>query len=232
MTKIHFKPSLSKSPAKAGIELRQMTHLDPKSLRVAIIEDDRDCRQSLSEFLVLYGYRVMNFGSADEFLNDARHKPIGCILLDLWLPGTSGLEFLRKQMDKAGSPPIIVVTGQGDISLAVQAMKFGAIDFLEKPISRDALIQALVVAFEKRPDQTALELFAKLSPREQEVTGLIMQGLTTRAIAAELGVSHRTVECHRARILEKLNAANVAELVRVAMQAGVRAESRETHRKY
>lgn len=185
---------------------------------IVIIEDDAPSRQALSQLLALNGHRKQCYASADDYLSQPPRNPVDCILLDLRLPGTGGMEFLQLESVRRG-PPVVVITGHAEIALAVQAMKLGAVDFLEKPIDRDQLLRAITSALRSSPDHEATRLLGTLTRRESEIAELIAAGRTSREIASQLDVSYRTVECHRGHILEKLNAANAAELVRTMMLA-------------
>lgn len=189
-----------------------------RTTRIAIIDDDSGSRDALSALMNLSGHRCVGFDSAESYLAYERRDQFGCVLLDLDLPGMDGLALLREVADTTSSA-FIVVTGTGEIALAVQAMKAGAIDFLEKPIDHEALLSALTVALERPSNVEFRERFARLTSREREITDLILQGMTTNSIAERLEISRRTVETHRGHVLDKLEASNVAELVRITILA-------------
>ena len=186
--------------------------------QVAVVDDDASVRDALCQFLSLRGYRASGYPSADAYLDKANPKLIHCLVLDMLLPGISGLELLER-IHGTPSPPCIVITGHGDVLLAVRAMKLGAVDFLQKPVAALALLEAVRSALTTGANQPARERLAKLSPREHQVAELILEGKTTPMIAEQLGVGDRTIDTHRGRILEKLEARNVADLVRIMMLA-------------
>jgi FixJ family two-component response regulator len=175
------------------------------------------------------GLTATVYGSADEFLSKYSPEQPGCLLLDVRMPGMSGLE-LQQQLNVRGAIlPVIFLTGHGDVPMAVEAMQHGAFDFLQKPFRDQDLLERVGQALEK--DRTAREQLrltdrirehiASLTPREHEVLLLMGLGKPNKVMAAELGVSQRTVEIHRARVMEKMEARSLAQLVRMAMDAGV-----------
>jgi two-component system response regulator FixJ len=197
---------------------------------IFIVDDDADIRASLSRSLKTRGYEVEAFASASEFLaSDAGERP-GCLILDYGLPEVSGLE-LQETLVKRGAPlPIIFITGHGGVSEAVQAMKHGAVDFLEKPFRQEVLLARIEAALKlnansRRKDATtqdAATRFARLTEREKEVASILVlkpAQSSSKDVARLLGISPRTVDHHRARILEKMGTSSVAELVNLAMAA-------------
>jgi FixJ family two-component response regulator len=191
---------------------------------VYVIDDDVHVREGLSSLFRSVGLRVELFGSTAEF---AQRKPAdgpSCLVLDVRLPGLSGLEFQAELAKANSSIPIIFITGHGDIPMSVKAMKAGAIEFLTKPFREQELLDAVRVAIERdssnREQQMALSdlqsRFDTLSPREQEVTALVTAGLMNKQAAAKIGISEITVKVHRHNAMRKMGAKSLAELVRMA----------------
>jgi two-component system, LuxR family, response regulator FixJ len=192
---------------------------------IFVVDDDEGVRNSLRFLLKSVGLETRALASASEFL--AIHQPAqpGCLVLDVRMPGMSGLE-LQQQLNVRGAViPVIFITGHGDIPMAVEAMQHGAFDFLQKPFRDQDLIDRIQRALERDArNRVALAQHAKirerlesLTPREQEVLALMARGKPNKVMAAELGVSQRTVEIHRARVMEKSGAASLAQLVRMVM---------------
>ena len=196
---------------------------------VFVVDDDESIRKGLSRLLTAAGYRPRAFGSADEFLKEPREDGPGCIILDVHLPGLSGLDLQGTLAASGRSVPIVFITGVGDIPMSVKAMKAGAVDFLPKPFEAEALLEAVARALEKdaaerRQQKQSRALAARiqaLTLREREVLALVSAGKMNKQIAAELGASEKTIKVHRGRVMKKLGAASVAELVRLADRAGV-----------
>lgn len=195
---------------------------------VFVVDDDDAVRDSLSISLKLAGHAVETFESAASFLASGAHTRSGCLITDIRMPDMDGLE-LQEELVRRGSPlPVIVITGHGDVPLAVRAMKAGARDFLEKPFARDAMLAAVKRALEagSRAAQSALDAqqmrsrIATLTPREREVFDLVVAGKQSKVIAHELGASPRTIEVHRGRMMQKMKAGSLQELVRMALAAG------------
>jgi FixJ family two-component response regulator len=190
---------------------------------VYIVDDDAAVRDSLALLLGLRGFRTACFASAESFLASYRPGEMGCLLLDVRMPGMSGLELQAKLLAQGDPLPVIVITAHGDIAMARAALKAGAEDFLEKPIDEDALLQALHAALDRdsRRAQQATESagFTErvrgLTLRERQVMELVAEGRANREIAQSLGISLRTVEVHRARMIDKLGVRSVPELVRL-----------------
>jgi two-component system response regulator FixJ len=193
---------------------------------VHVIDDDAPMRDSLRLLLEASGFAVRTHDGAGAFLTDIPTGP-GCVLTDVRMPEIDGLELLQRLNDHHVRLPVIVMTGQGDIAIAVRAMKAGALDFLEKPFSDEALLGAVTRALEqgeklREAAATSAEAavrLATLTPREREVLDLLVSGLPNKAIARELGASPRTIEVHRARVLEKLEANSLPDLVRLVLAA-------------
>ncbi|CAM3939957.1 response regulator transcription factor [Bordetella muralis] len=190
---------------------------------VLIVEDDLSIRDALRRLFQAVGVDVRTFGSATELLQSKLPDEASCLVLDIRLPGRSGLD-LQLELEKAGSQiPIIFMTGHGDISMSVRAMKAGASDFLTKPFGDQELLDAVAAALGRDQERrTAMKVneglqlrFGSLSPREREVMGLATDGLMNKQIAWELNISEITVKIHRARVMKKMGARSLAELVRM-----------------
>jgi two-component system, LuxR family, response regulator FixJ len=205
----------------------------PADRCVYIVDDDDAVRDSLSVLLEAKAYAVKSFASAPEFLAAAPSLPIGCLIVDIRMPEMDGLELQQRLIERALHFPMIVITGHGDVPLAVRAMKAGAIDFIEKPFTSDAILDSLGVALSRlavpnEPDPSAVAAASKLallSPREHEVLEGLLAGLPNKSIAYDLAISPRTVEIHRARLMDKMGARSLSELIRLALTAGVRPSS-------
>ena len=196
---------------------------------VYVVDDDAAVRDSLALLLRSVSLPVETFESAPQFLECHDPGRGGCLLLDIRMPGMSGME-LQQQLRQRGSElPIIFITGHGDVAMAVQAMRSGALDFIEKPFRDQALIdrihEALTLDNERRRAQKELTdlraRFARLTPREHEVMLRIAQGQANKLIASELGLSERTIELHRARVMHKTGARSLAELVSMTARLGL-----------
>lgn len=192
---------------------------------VFVVDDDEGVRNSLRFLLKSVGLQTHALASAAEFLDGYKPSQPGCLVLDVRMPGMSGLE-LQQQLNLRGAViPVIFITGHGDIPMAVEAMQQGAFDFLQKPFRDQDLIDRIQRALERDArNRAALEEHARirtrldsLTPREREVLALMTRGKPNKIMAAELGVSQRTVEIHRARVMEKSGAASLAQLVRMVM---------------
>ena len=194
-----------------------------------MVDDDASIRTSTERLLRTAGFTVHTFGSAKEFLASSRPQGPACLLLDVRLPGLSGLE-LQRELTQAGfTVPIIFITGHGDIPMTVRAMKAGAVEFLTKPVRKQRLLDAIRAAVERdrsmHKERSASEAlrqrYEQLTPREREVMARIVAGLLNKQIAGELDTSERTIKFHRAHIMEKMEAESLAELVRMAGQLGI-----------
>ncbi len=202
---------------------------------VFVVDDEAGVRNSLSRLLAGASLPVQAFDSAQSFLTGLQPGQAGCLLLDVNMPGMSGLQLQSELRKRDILLPIIFLTGSADVSMAVAGMKGGAFDFLEKPIENDVLIarvrDALALDLERRQDDLAYRhtraRLSKLTPREREVLDLLVAGRANKMIAYLLGASVRTIEVHRGRVMEKMQAASVAELVRMilTLQAGQRSTS-------
>ena len=193
---------------------------------IFVVDDDEAVRLSTEMLIRSMGLRVETFDSATEFLEDFDPQQPGCVILDIRMPGMSGLELQDHLNEMKASIPIIFVTGHGDVPMAVTAMKAGAIDFIQKPFRDQELIDRVHAALdedrEQRQEAAAQgeinERIKTLTSREFEVMGLVVDGKPNKAIAFDLGLSPRTVEIHRARVMQKMAAGSLADLVRMALR--------------
>jgi len=200
-----------------------------RSKTVLVVDDDNAVRDSLKWLIESVGLSALLFASADEMLNSDALQHAGCILLDVRMPGISGLELQERLNARGVITPVIVITGHGDVPMAVRAMKAGAMDFIEKPFSDQLLLDEIYRALEKdaesrksaEMDARIHERYELLSPRERTVMTMVVEGMSNKAVAAELGLSQKTVEVHRARVMTKLRADSLAQLVRYAVQLGL-----------
>jgi len=195
---------------------------------VFVVDDDRAVRESLALLVQSVGLEVETFAGAGEFLDAYRPDRRGCLITDIRMPGMSGLELQERLTEDGYHIPVIVLTGFGDVPAAVRALKGGAVDFVEKPFNPQALLdlvqQALVRDTELR-EQAAREAdlaerMALLTPREREIMALVVAGKANKVIAIDLSISERTVELHRGRIMKKMQARSVAELMRIVLPPG------------
>lgn len=195
-------------------------------MRVALIDDDPAVLDSLTLYLANKGMTVSGYASADAFVNAAA-PAFDCIVADVRMPGLTGLDLVRRFSEEGRSVPIILITGHGDVDMAVAAIKQGAFDFIEKPFDESRLLAAIENAARARARTQAETTdladlrarFAGLSERQRQVLELAVTGLSNKEIAARLGISYRTVEIHRAWMMERMGARNLAELVRMFMLA-------------
>jgi two-component system, LuxR family, response regulator FixJ len=192
---------------------------------IHIVDDDSAVRRSLERLVHSAGFSTKSYGTADAFVAAAPSSSDGCILLDVWMPGWNGIELLAHLRRMGVALPVIVITGHGDVQTAVLAMKNGAADFIEKPFSDEALLCAIEAALASgRADrdvevEDAARHIARLSRREREVLDALVEGKPNKIIAYDLGLSVRTVEVHRARMMERLGVRQFAEAVRLAVLA-------------
>ena len=190
---------------------------------VFVVDDDADLRESLGWLLESAGLRFKSYASAQEFLTHYKPEEPGCLLLDVRLPGLSGLDLQEELRRRGVPPPIIIITGHARVPMAVRALKGGAIDFIKKPFSDQVVLERIrqAIDLDRRTRQMRMEstqfaaLLANLTPREREVMDLVITGKPNKIIAADLGISPKTVEIHRGRVMEKLQVESVAELVRL-----------------
>lgn len=192
---------------------------------IYVVDDDDGMRRALSLLLSTVGYKTAVFASSKEFLDKVKTDAAGCLILDIRMPGMSGLE-LQQHLNRMGSMlPVIFITGHGDVPMAVQAMKEGAFEFVQKPFRDQDLLDRINHALEldkenrstlaRRADVSAR--FESLTPREKQVMQLVVDGAANKVIAIDLGLSERTVEIHRAKVMEKMGARSVAHLVKLQM---------------
>jgi FixJ family two-component response regulator len=195
--------------------------------RVFIVDDDMSVRDALGLMLSLHGYQTSAFADARSFLDTYRPSWRGCLLIDIRMPGLGGLELQQRLQDIGCRIPTVIITGHGDVASARQAFRADAIDFLEKPLDEQRLIQAIEEAFARQRLANAAadarsrlaSKLAGLTPREREVMELVVAGRHNRDIADTLGISVRTVEVHKSRMMAKLEADSVADLVRLSLSA-------------
>jgi two-component system response regulator FixJ len=196
---------------------------------VHIVDDEDAIRRSAAFMLKTSGYAVQTWASGIDFLKEAGTVETGCVLLDVRMPGMDGLTVQRTLAERGIAAPVIILTGHGDISIAVQAMKAGAVDFLEKPFERERLLSAIEAAYDRIRDAgtaagraaEAEVRIAALTPREQDVLRGLAQGFPNKTIAYDLGISARTVEVHRANLMTKLDVRSLSEALRIAFAAGL-----------
>jgi two-component system response regulator FixJ len=196
---------------------------------VYVIDDDAAMRESLEFLLDSAGFTVTLFSDASVFLEQLPGLSFGCVVSDIRMPGINGIDLLRSLKLKRSDLPIIIMTGHGDIPLAVEAIKLGALDFLEKPFEDERLIGAIRTAFKQGEDSAknkgaAIDLAARiasLSQRERQVMDGLVAGLSNKLIARDYAISPRTIEVYRANVMTKMQARSLSELVRLAVRAGV-----------
>lgn len=195
-----------------------------------MVDDDQAMRNSLKWLIESVGVQVESFASADEFLAEYQPGRSGCLVLDVRMPGMSGLDLQEYLVEHNIQIPAVIITGHGDVPMAVRAMKSGAIDFIEKPFNDEVLLDAIrrAIAYEEQQrshyseNLRVQERLAHLTPREREVMEMVTDGRSNKEIANSLGVSAKTIEAHRARVMEKMQAGSLAELVRMALLANER----------
>jgi len=197
--------------------------------RIFIIDDDEAIRRSISLLLSSSGYTSESFSGGEDFLTTVDYSGAGCILLDIFLEGKTGLELQEEIKNRYGNLPIIYITGMGDVPMSVQALKKGAINFLEKPIDEQHLFQAIeealglshLIVSEQKEFSRIKSLISTLTPREYEIFRYLITGMLNKQIAAELNITEHTVKLHRGKITEKLGVKSVAEIVFMAEKAGL-----------
>lgn len=195
---------------------------------VYVIDDDQAMRDSLEFLLGSADFEVRLFESALDFLNEMPSLPFGCIVSDVRMPGMNGMDLLKQLKNDGARLPVVIMTGHGDVPLAVEAMKLGAIDFIEKPFEDDCLISMIETALKQATAGAKTEAIAQdiaarietLSPRERQVMDGLVAGLSNKVIAREFDISPRTIEVYRANVMTKMQAGSLSELVRLAMRGG------------
>jgi FixJ family two-component response regulator len=195
---------------------------------VFVVDDDRSVRQAITSLIGSVGLRVETFATAHEFLRHPRPDAPSCVVLDVRLPGLSGLDLQRQLAHEGTRIPIVFITGHGDVPMSVQAMKGGAVEFLTKPFRDQQLLDAIQQAIERdrvergrrREHDELKRRHESLTPREREVMTRVVAGLLNKQIAAEIGTSEITVKVHRAQVMHKMHAESVADLVRAAERLG------------
>lgn len=200
---------------------------------VFIVDDDPGVREALVDLLESQDLHAMSFGSAAEYMGSPPSEVPACLVLDLCLPDINGLDLQRQMADRA-HPPIIFISGEGDIPTAVSALKAGALNFLTKPLAKDRLVEAVRTALEQdrlaRQERANLDRLhlrmSRLTPRERQVLPLVVGGMLNKQAAAELGISEVTLQIHRSKIMQKMQAQSLADLVRMASQLKVELPSR------
>src|SRR5580692_1455009 len=197
--------------------------------KVYVIDDDDAMRDSLDFLLGAADFSVTLFESAQHFLDALPDAGFGCVVSDVRMPGVDGIEMLKRLKASRSTFPVVIMTGHGDVPLAVEAMKLGAVDFLEKPFEDDRLIGMIDIALKQAASGAQTEAvtaeiaarMASLSPRERQVMEGLIAGLSNKLIAREYDISPRTIEVYRANVMTKMQAASLSELVRLAIRAGV-----------
>ncbi|MEB3323423.1 MAG: response regulator transcription factor [Synechococcaceae cyanobacterium] len=200
--------------------------MNPGSATIHLVDDDESFRRAVTRLLQTAGFVVRGYASAAEFLLAHVEEHPGCVLLDVHMPGLDGMELQASLAKQGVALPVVFITGHGDIPMSVRAMKTGAVDFLTKPVKKEALLAAVETALaQTAPQRIASERarklrehFAALTPREREVFERVTAGKLNKEIAAELGTAERTVKAHRANVMEKFKAESLAELVHIAAE--------------
>ena len=203
--------------------------MTPDAPIVFVVDDDISVRESLELLLASAGWKAATFPSAQDFLGLSRTRVPCCLVLDISMPGLNGLELQKRVAAEHPDMPIIFITGHGDVPKTVQAMKAGAVEFLTKPFNDDALLSAIRQALERSRiilDQQAeidalRDRYSSLSPRERQVMALVVSGLLNKQVGGELGISEITVKAHRGKVMQKMKADSLADLVRIAGRLGV-----------
>jgi len=225
-------------PSVANDSVIRVNETPSTQATVFVVDDDISVRESLEQLIRTEGWRPGTFASAEDFLSFPLHTGPCCVVVDMMLPGLSGLE-LQGQLAEQSSMPVIFLTGRGDVATTVQAMKAGAVEFLTKPFRTQVLLTAIRGALDRsdaalreKADMRLLRTcYASLTPRQREVMMLVVSGLLNKQIAGELGISEITVKAHRGRLMRKMNADSVADLVMMAATLGLspRIRSRYTN---
>ncbi len=208
--------------------MQEKTEFQRSQLTVYVVDDDPAIRDSLSLSLSLRGYHIAQFASAEDFLNAFDATWMGCVVADIRMPGMSGLQLQTTLSERGSKLPVVIITGHGDVMSARSAFRGQAIDFLEKPFDDEHLISAIETAYahelgrlNNQAGKTRREaIYASLSPRERDVMKFLLRGLHAKEIGEQLGISHRTVEVHKAHIMEKMGVRSVIDIVRMGTNAG------------
>jgi FixJ family two-component response regulator len=206
-----------------------LTPMSPATPVVFVVDDDISVRESLELLIRCEGWQPETFASAQEFLDHPRAVVPSCLVLDISLPGLNGLELQKRIANERTDMPIIFITGHGDVPKTVQAMKAGAIEFLTKPFSDEGLLSAIRQALERSrvalgheaEIQELRDCYASLSPRERQVMALVASGLLNKQVGGELGISEITVKAHRGKVMQKMKAGSLADLVKIATKLGL-----------
>lgn len=193
---------------------------------VFVVDDDAAMRKSLRWLVESVGLKVETFSSAADFLEVASPDMVGCVVLDVRMPGMSGLDLQETLREKQVWMPVIIITGHADVPMAVRAMKAGAYDFIEKPFNDQVLLERVQRALEfgeqerqtEQRRQLVDDRISTLTPRERQVMEMVVNGMANKQVAAELGLSEKTIEVHRKHVMDKMQAGNVADLIRMAMR--------------
>ena len=208
-------------------QLKEENLMHEATATVFAVDDDDAVRESLRWLIESAGMEVETYGSADDFLSGADWDRAGCLVLDVRMPGTDGLALQQQLRERQIGLPVIIITGHADVPMAIKAMKNGAVDFIEKPFNDELLLRSIRGALDRntndrtrkaRRDEVRLRM-RRLTPREREVAALVVQGLSNKQIASELGVVPKTVEVHRASVMRKMEADTLAHLVRMWLLA-------------
>jgi two-component system response regulator FixJ len=224
-------------PSEINASDEEETRQDAKEETVFVVDDDPDVRDSLASLLSSANFRVETFDSARSFLTSDALSRTGCLVADVRMPDMDGLELQEEIGKRKSKLPVIIITGHGDVPLAVRAMKAGAVDFLEKPFEEDRLIESIRRAFatgsaiqsQAKAVEAVSARIAQLTGREREVLSLVVAGRANKEIARALNISPRTVEIHRAHVMEKMEAESLAELVRLTMKIADNGASPRIH---
>lgn len=200
---------------------------------IFVVDDDASVRKSIARLLSSAGYQVQTYASAEEFIASAcNDSDPGCLILDIRMPGSTGLDLQERLLGVNSKLAVVFITGHGDISMSVRAIKKGAVDFLPKPFDEAALLAAVSQALSKSAHDHAVQgeidsindRLAELTPREREVLGLVVTGMLNKKIADAIGTTEKTVKVHRGRVMEKMRVHSLAELVQIATKVGIRAQ--------
>lgn len=197
--------------------------------KVFIVDDDEAVRESLGALLESHGFKAVAFGSALDFLTKCDRAAVGCLIADVRMPDMDGLELQEKVAVEFPDLAVVIITGHGDVPIAVRAMKAGAVDFIEKPFAEEFIVETVRRAIDQVAQSrhqasdtaAAIARLELLTPREREVLEGLVAGLPNKTIGYDLGISPRTVEIHRARVMDKMQARSLSSLVRVALAAGI-----------